>query len=134
MVAEKTKRILELGREYRSLDDRLRSDDSVKRLLKGHDLKGELPDVVVDLLVEYRMVVSDLSKIGIPVDRNLIGLLEKSSFKKEGIKDIGSGYLVLRDISCVGSDGKVFEHYDELRIAKDIVRGPDGNQINFTLY
>ena len=134
MTSDLAKRILELSREYRSLDDKLRAEDFVKRLLKGHELKGDLPEGVADLLVEYRLAVSGLSKLRIDVDRSLIDLLGKSSCKKGSINYTDSDYLVLKDISCVGSDGKVFEHYDELRVAKDIARNTDGSQMNFTLY
>jgi len=45
-----------------------------------------------------------------------------------------SGYLVLENLQCVGSDGKVFEKYDKILVAKDVVRNPDGTHSRFTPY
>jgi len=48
-----------------------------------------------------------------------------------------TGFITLEDITCIGADGKVIEHYDELRVRKSIacthddVRGTYDN--NFTL-
>ena len=43
-------------------------------------------------------------------------------------------FIVLKDIRCVGADGNVFEQYDELHIAKDVVRQADGTHQSFTPY
>ena len=42
--------------------------------------------------------------------------------------------IVLGNVSCTGSNGEVFEHYGKLHVDKDIVRGSDGNHVNFTTY
>ena len=105
MVAEKTKRILELGREYRSLDDKLRSDYSVRKWLGGSGLRRGLSDKAVGMLANYKEAVFGLYDMGIPVDRSLIDLLGKSSGKKGSINYTDSDYLVLKNISCVGSEG-----------------------------
>ena len=43
-------------------------------------------------------------------------------------------FVVLKDIRCVDADGNVFEQYDELHIAKDVVRQADGTHQSFTPY
>ena len=43
-------------------------------------------------------------------------------------------FIVLKDIRCVDADGNVFEQYDELHIAKDIVRQANGTYQSFTPY
>jgi len=40
--------------------------------------------------------------------------------------------LVLENIACVDADGYVFEQYDTVYVPKDIFRGADGQQMNFT--
>src|SRR3989338_3064620 len=43
-------------------------------------------------------------------------------------------YIKLENISCVDADGNEFERYDTLYVAKDIIRKPDKNQVEKTLY
>ncbi len=43
-------------------------------------------------------------------------------------------YLKLENIVCTDADGKVFESYPELYVAKDIFRNPKKEQLNFTPY
>ncbi len=43
-------------------------------------------------------------------------------------------YIKLENISCVDAEGNVFERYDELYVARDIVRAPDNSQISKTPY
>ncbi len=55
---------------------------------------------------------------------------------KEGprIKPVDiEGYITLEDVSCVGADGNVFECYDRLYVARDVVRN-NGNRIHFSPY
>jgi len=42
--------------------------------------------------------------------------------------------LELHGIECVDADGNVFEQYDTVYVPKDIFRGADGKQLNFTSY
>ncbi|MBI4980267.1 hypothetical protein HZC30_01765 [Candidatus Woesearchaeota archaeon] len=43
-------------------------------------------------------------------------------------------YLKLENIVCTDADGKVFESYSELYLAKDIIRNQQGGPVNFTPY
>ena len=43
-------------------------------------------------------------------------------------------YIKLENIVCVDADGKVFERYDALYVAKDIIRNPNQSQVSKILY
>ena len=44
------------------------------------------------------------------------------------------GFITLENIACYGSDGKVFEQYDNLAFAKDVERKQDGSHVFSTPY
>jgi len=48
--------------------------------------------------------------------------------------DAPEGFLTLTDIECVDADGTVFEKYEKLLVANDVVRDVTGNHIDFTPY
>ncbi len=43
-------------------------------------------------------------------------------------------FLVLQNITCIDANGTIFEHYDELKVAKDIFRDAKKKQVDFTPY
>jgi len=70
--------------------------------------------------LELEQLLTDYAELTVPAEA--------------AVKEITADYVILKDISCVDADGQVWQKYDKLYVAKDIVRNPNGSQVSFTPY